>query len=146
MRELNLLEFGRLLAQLSFDVEAAMHRSIKEACKILEEEAKGAIGTYQYGWTPLADSTKKERDRLGYAADKPGLRDGDMRDSIEHTIEGTREAQVGSNDDNLVWFELGTKTQPPRPVLAEAATRKEEEIVEKTAVHVIKAIVPTKVP
>jgi hypothetical protein len=57
-----------------------------------------------------------------------------MRDSIEHTVvmqpfSGT--AYIGSDDDKLLWFELGTDHQPPRVVLAGALFRKIPQIAEQ---------------
>ena len=63
----------------------------------------------------------------------PGLVEGDMRDSIEtHVAED--EAQIGSDDPKLLYFELGTvgpgdHVQPPRSVLGTATIHKEKEIV-----------------
>ena len=40
------------------------------------------------------------------------------------------EAQVGSNDDKLVYFELGTSKQPPRSVLGGAVVEEMDKIIE----------------
>src|ERR1019366_9872514 len=92
----------------------------------VEKAAKEKIGEYQdeagpFGaWSPLADSTKDDRVRKGYPEDEPGLRSGEMRDRIEHTVlPGI--VVIGSDDDHLLWFELGTTKQPPRSVLGGAA-------------------------
>ena len=55
--------------------------------------------------------------------------DGEMRDSIEHNVQ-VPEAHVGSNDDKLVWFELGTSKQPPRSVLGGAVVEEMDRICE----------------
>jgi hypothetical protein len=109
------------------------HEAMKKAAKLVEHEAKGALGRYQdavgpfAAWEELADRTKNERVQLGFTENDPGLRDGTMRDSIGHVV-GHREAVIGSNDENLVWFELGTDKQPPRSVLGAALARKAEEV------------------
>ncbi len=132
----SLAEFGAFLAGMVVKVEHAEHEALEEAAVIVEDEAKRVIGTYDYGWPQLAQSTQDDRAAQGYAANEPGLRTGGMRDSIEHSVAG-HEAQIGSNDDHLVYFELGTSKQPPRPVLAGAAIAKEKEIISAigSAVH-----------
>jgi|GEM_PF-4835298 len=40
------------------------------------------------------------------------------------------EAHIGSDDQNLVYFELGTDKQPPRTVLAGSLIRKTDEVVQ----------------
>jgi hypothetical protein len=125
----SLAAFGTFLAGMAVKIEHAEHSALEGAAKIVETEAKRVIGSYDYGWPQLAQATQDDRVAQGYSANQPGLRRGDMRDSIGHTVAG-HEAQIGSNDDKLVWFEIGTSKQPPRPVLAGAAIQKEKEIVE----------------
>jgi hypothetical protein len=91
-------------------------------------EAKRVIGTYDYGWPQLAQATQDDRISKGYAENEPGLREGDMRDSIEH-VSNSHDATIGSNDQKLVWFEVGTVNQPPRPVLQRALHERHEEVV-----------------
>jgi DNA-directed RNA polymerase subunit H (RpoH/RPB5) len=132
----SLAEFGTFLAGMVVKVDHAEHEALKEAAVIVENEAKRVIGTYDYGWPQLAQSTQDDRVAQGFSANEPGLRSEAMRDSIEHTVVG-HEAQIGSNDDHLVYFELGTSKQPPRSDLAGAAIAKEKEIVAAigSAVH-----------
>lgn len=42
---------------------------------IVEREAKRVIGTYDYDWAPLAESTKDERASLGFPEDEPAFAD-----------------------------------------------------------------------
>ena len=51
-----------------------------------------------------------------------------MRESITHQTEGM-EAVIGSNDQNLVYFEMGTNKQPPRSVLGAAAFETMPEVL-----------------
>jgi hypothetical protein len=119
----------RGMALMPEGIEAGYH----EAGKLIEREAKAEIGTYQLvdtgpfaPWEELHDRTKDDRVKSGYSENEPGLREGDMRDSIGHTV--TAEAvHIGSNDDKLVWFEIGTATQQPRSVLGVAAHRHGKE-------------------
>lgn len=130
---MDLLEFIAHLGGASLRMEAARHEALERAAKLVEDEAKREIGTYQDGagpfaaWAELAESTKDDRVRLGFSEDEPGLRTGEMRDSIDHKVEGN-EAVVGSTSEKMVWFELGTTRQPPRSVLGGALVRKEEEV------------------
>jgi hypothetical protein len=97
---------------------------------LIRDDAKAALGTYEYKWPRLAESTQADRVKKGFPEDEPGLRTGDMRASIEAKIfADERRAFVGSNSDKLVWFELGTKSQPPRPVLMGAAVHNSKEIL-----------------
>jgi hypothetical protein len=116
-----------------------MGRAIERAGKLVEREAKKEIGQYQDGsppfvsWPELADYTKDDRTRLGFTENDPGLRTGQMGADIDTKIFNhgdQHEANIGSDDDELLWFELGTVTQPPRSVLGLAAVRNEEKIRE----------------
>lgn len=142
MREFSLLGFAAFTAGMVATVEHAKHHALEEAAKIVETEAKRVIGTYDYGWTPLAASTLAKK-----AADTPLLETGEMRDSIEHTIDGDT-AYVGSNNDKAVWQELGTVGPhpiPPRSFLVGAAQHKAHEIVKETGHKVVAALKGSKV-
>lgn len=138
MKTLSLMEASVLFGEMAEKVHRAEQHALEHAAKVVVAEAKEAIGTYQdavdpfAAWPELADATKADRVRQGYSENDPGLRSGEMRDSIEHTVKmsdfGSGEAHIGSNDDKLVWFELGTVNQPPRSVLGGAAARKSEEV------------------
>jgi hypothetical protein len=111
---------------------AGIEAGYRAAGKLISDAAKHEIGTRQAGagpfgdWPELADATKQDRIAQGYSENEPGLREGDMRDSIGHTV--TAEAvHIGSDDQKLVWFEMGTPSQPPRSVLGLAMARHGEE-------------------
>lgn len=136
-----MLELGSM-AELALKLgEAALaqhemeRHALEKAARLVEKRAKEKVGEYQeqagpfIAWPELAESTKADRVRQGYTEDDPGLRSGEMRVSIEHTVQGP-EAQVGSHDDKLVWFELGTSKQPPRSVLGGAAVESLPRILE----------------
>jgi HK97 gp10 family phage protein len=128
MTEFSLVEFATLLTELSV-MHDAEHEALEAAAVIVETEAKRVLGTYDYEWPELADATKEDRVHQGFSENEPGLRTGEMRDSIEHTV-FPKEAYVGSNDDHLVYFDIGTSKQPPRPVLLEAFNHKKDEVLE----------------
>ncbi len=116
-----------------------MGHAIERAGKLVENAAKKEIGTYQagaqpfVGWDELAEYTKDDRVKLGFSENEPGLRTGEMGAEIGTKVFNRwdqHEANIGSDDDKLLWFELGTTTQPPRSVLGIAAVRNEEKIRE----------------
>lgn len=117
--------FAAHLLKLQVGVALEAHQGLEKAATAIEKTAKEEVGTYQraigpYGaWPELAESTKKQRVEQGYSENDPGLRSGAMRDSISHHT-SMNEAVVGSDDQHLVWFELGTDKQEPRAVLGPA--------------------------
>lgn len=113
-------------------IETWKLEALEGACKIVEEEAKDVIGTYRYNWPQLAESTQADREHKGYPPNEPLLREGTLRDSIEHTVIPIESAgYVGSNNKIAVYQELGTNSIPPRSFLEGAARAKEGEIYEK---------------
>ncbi len=128
----SLTSFAAHIAGMVGTLEHSIKDAAKEAGEIVEKEAKRVIGTYDYGWAPLAESTLERK-----SADTPLLETGEMRDSIEHTVRikwlGLRYVTyVGSNNQKAVWHELGTPTIPARPFLRGAVDEKIEDIVEAT--------------
>ena len=138
--EFSLLGFVGHLAALVIETDRAEHDALDHAARIIQDEAKASVGTYQpqsgpfAAWAPLAEATKDDRVRRGYAADEPELRDGTLRDSIERTVGGgrglglERVAEVGSNLDIMEFQELGTPNMPPRSILGGAAARKSDDV------------------
>ena len=139
MRELTLPGFATLVGEMALAAHKVSEVAMERAAKVVEKEAKQSLGTYQdesgpfVAWADLADSTKADRVAKGYPEDEPELRDGTLRDSIEHTLTRSRledvEAQIGSNSDIMVFQELGTENMPPRSILGGAAARKEADVV-----------------
>jgi len=117
------------LTALALELEMRKHEALEAGAEIIEKEAKRVIGTYDYGWTELADATKKDRTDKGFSENDPLLRTGEMRESIGHAVHGDT-ASVGSNDDKAVWQELGTSRIPARSFLMGAAVHKEKEVVD----------------
>lgn len=141
-------EFGSIdaflleLAEIVVAVDEAEHHALDHAAAIIQTEAKDSVGTYQgesgpfEAWAPLAAATMEDRERQGFPADEPELRTGELRDSIERSVQpragliGDRTAEVGSNDPVMEYQELGTATIPPRSILGGAAARKSDEVAE----------------
>lgn len=124
---------------------AHLDRALEKAAVKVEKRAKAKIGKYQDtdgmhdAWPELADSTKADRVRKGFTENDPGLRTGDMRDSIEHKTKQL-EAVIGSNSDKLLYFELGTNKQPPRSVLGAALYQEMPEILKIVGGATVKGI------
>lgn len=83
--------FGALAA----DLGSVRHRLSKAVADELEAQgaaieasAKSKFGGYQTGWAPLAESTKAQRQRLGFTPDDPLFRSGGLRDAVHHKVEG----------------------------------------------------------
>ena len=136
---MNLLEGAKLFTGMAQHMLYQQHKALDAAGKILEDAAKDVIGTYDYGWTPLAPSTLAKKN-----ADTPLLETGEMRDSIERTVSPVAfgilprgNVQVGSNNDKAVWQELGTSRIPPRSFLMETARRKGPEAALEVSAEMI---------
>lgn len=138
------------VARATVELDHYEHRAMEQAARIVERRAKAIVGHYQTdtgpfpAWAELADATKAERLALGYTENDPGLRSGGQRDSIGHKV-GYREAAIGSNDEHLVYFELGTERQPPRSVLGAAAHQTEKQVAEIVGSGVVRALVGDEV-
>ena len=130
MREFDLFRFAEFVAHdLPHDVQRARERALEVGAQIIQKEARRVIGTYDYGWEQLAESTQADREKKGYPANEPLLRSGEMRDSIHYQIIAKGHlAEIGSDSDVAVYQELGTSTIPARPFLAGAAVKTEKQI------------------
>lgn len=142
MREFDGLgEFGRFLELLAAEATAEID-ALDKATALLQKKAKDKIGHYQpeagpfLEWAPLAPATLSEKEGLGYSPpDNPLLRTGETRASIQRKFEvsGTGPVHesvglVGSDDDVMVWQELGTRTIPPRSVLGSTAVENADRV------------------
>ncbi len=140
------LELAAKLGETALAQHEMEHHALEKVARVVDKRAKEKIGEYQEqagpfaGWAELADSTKEDRLRQGYTENDPGLRSGEMRDSIEHVVRDG-EAQVGSDDDKMVWFELGTSKQPPRSVLGGAVVEEMDKITEIVGTSAVAALV-----
>lgn len=146
MPDMSLLGFMEHLAHFDHRLHEAKHKGLERVAKIVEAEAKRELGTYQdaagpfVAWAELADSTKDDRVAKGYTPNDPGRRSGEMADGIGHRSD-SEEAVIGSNDDKMVWFELGTEKQPPRSALGGSVIRKEDAIVAVLGGSVVTALI-----
>lgn len=143
---MELLELAAKLGEVALKQHEMEHRALEKAAVVVEKRAKARIGEYQdeagpfIAWPELADFTKEDRLSKGFTENDPGLRTGEMRDSIEHKVEDG-EAHVGSNDEKLAWFELGTVKQPPRSVLGGAVVDEMDKIIGIVGEEAVMALV-----
>lgn len=120
----SLAEGAAFFTGLGLLLEHRNHEALQESAELIRDEAKRVIGTYDYGWPPLADKTVERK-----GADTPLLETGEMRDSIECAVHG-HVAIVGTDDPKAKFHELGTVHVPPRSFLRGAAMAKEHEVKE----------------
>jgi hypothetical protein len=125
--------FAVFCGSLVLEADAHKRKLLDEAAKIIQDEAKRVLGTYDYGWPRLKPSTLERK-----GADTPGIETEEMKESIQRTIVNPDEALVGSELDKALWFELGTVKQEPRSFLVGAARQKEAEIVRRTGAHFVR--------
>lgn len=140
----SLEEAARFLTARLAAIPAAEIAGFEAAATMIEEQAKSELGNYQpaagpfAAWPELADSTKADRSAHGYPENEPLLRDGTLRDSIEHSVDAAG-ASVGSNLDIAVYQELGTSRMPPRSFLGSAAVTKGKEAAAAVGAAVVAA-------
>jgi phage gpG-like protein len=133
MSQFSILGMAKHFAMIQANVEAAEHRALDRASKLILDECKKEIGNYQSaagpfaGWAPLKPETISRKAN----GDTPLLETGEMRDSYERVV-GKGEAHVGSNNKKALYHELGTSKIPPRSVIGIAAVHKEEQIHKET--------------
>ena len=151
MPDISLAGFMGHLAGLDVSLRAETEHALERAARVVEAEAKAEIGHYQgqagpfAAWAELADATKDDRARKGYAENEPLLREGTLRDSIHHAVEVTGategKAVIGSDSEIAVFQELGTQRIPPRSFLGGALVRKSEQVTRILGAGVAKALV-----
>lgn len=133
VKEFSLASFSTHLAEMAVNTILSLNVGLHAAANVIEKDAKEKIGHYQDdsgpfpAWEPLADSTEEEKDRLGYPLNAPLLREGDLRDSIQHEVH-MLEAIVGSKSPIAAYQEFGTDRIPPRPFIGPAAFENKEKI------------------
>jgi phage gpG-like protein len=130
MKEFSLVGLATFVAEAVVEMDHAKHEALEKAAVIVEKGSKEAIGTYEFGWPPLAESTKEDRVNKGFAEDEPLLRTGELRDSIGHSVDGDT-ARVGSELDVALYQEVGTSKIPPRSFLMQSAVHHRDEIVKE---------------
>lgn len=109
-------EFARKLERAAIRARNELDIPTEAVMLSVATEAKAVLGTYAYGWKPLAASTLAHKS----TGDSPLLERGDTRASVEYKAELSptgAEGLVYSNDKVALWQELGTVHIPARSFL-----------------------------
>jgi hypothetical protein len=136
MTQFSLGQFAAHLLTFEADLHVTEDACVEKACRMIEKEAKTAIGTYRFDWPALQPETVARK----ATGDSPLLETGELKNSIEHVSGregGAAVGYVGTNNPLGKYHELGTRTIPPRSFLGEAAMRKEHKIHEMMGKAVI---------
>ena len=146
---------------LSGTTERATAVGVRDASEMLVHEVKEQIGLYLVGSTgpfpptaELSDVTKDDRVRLGFTANDPGFRSGEMQESYGARVGAPGlvvRASVGSDDPRALWFEMGTERggnvwQPARSELGIAAFRHGHRAAEIVGGLVARAVAGRALP
>jgi hypothetical protein len=78
--------FAAHLLTIEADLHVTEEVCVEKACRMIEKEAKAAIGTYKFDWTPLKPETIAHK----AGGDTPLLETGELKESIEHTVQRGR--------------------------------------------------------
>jgi HK97 gp10 family phage protein len=114
-------ELSAFFGKVSKSTDSHINESLDKAGKIIRDEAKRVIGTYDYDWPKLKEETIKRK----LTGDSPLLETGELRASIEsHLDAGAKRVYIGSNNPKARYHELGTSRIPPRSFLMGAAVAK----------------------
>ena len=122
--------FARFCAAFPFEVGVAGMAGRGAVAAFFTKEVKARFGDKAKLQPPLADSTVRERTRLGWSPDDPLLRSGTYRDSNSWGHVTPELTVVGSTDRIAPFHELGGKVQgkpPKRSTLAATASEKNIE-------------------
>ncbi len=131
----------------------ALEVGLEKAAVMVEKQAKAEIGHLQpaagefHAWAELAESTIEDKTAKGYAFNgdyNPLLRTGKLLESIKHHTEEF-EAVIGSDDEVMMWQELGTAKIPPRSVLGMAAVVCGTDIKEILGSHLLQGILQKRI-
>lgn len=120
----------------------AINNGLHEASNLIAADAWKQIGHLQEAvppypaWEELAESTKEQKERLGYGDEgndwQPLLREGNLRDSIGYEVNMPGlYAIVGSKSKIAAFQEFGTSRGiPPRPFIGTAFYKNKEMIAQ----------------
>lgn len=113
----------------------------------LAKNAQDMIGRENSGWQDLAESTIKEKARLGFtgqrSATDPLLRTGVLESSISASADRqglTVKGVVGSDDEVAGYQEVGTSRIPARPFLASSLIEGQQIIEESMGQYLVRVL------
>lgn len=81
--------FGDLASHMwrvAQELRPAIDAELGDQGVAIANKCKAKFGTYGPGWPALAESTKRERVRLGYSPDDPLFRSGDLQSQVTHQV------------------------------------------------------------
>jgi HK97 gp10 family phage protein len=139
VKTFSIFEFLAEIPAIERDLHASGPKIVERACQIVQKKAKAAIGREHEEWAPLAPSTLADKAKHGFATPKPLLRTGELRDSIEYTVNGN-EGCVGTDNKAAPFLEFGTSKMPPRSFLVSSAISSEDKIHRMAAAATIAAL------
>lgn len=117
-------------AMITAEIELIKHGVLESAAKEFLKRAKNAMGTYEYGWPPLAESTIARK----RAGDTPLVETGEMQESGSYEIHADY-VLIGFEDPKMHFHEFGTSHVPPRPVIGGTIDHHGQEIADHMGVH-----------
>jgi hypothetical protein len=124
--------FAAHLLVLAAEGPEVTHHILQDAAEDIADDARERIGHLQKGWAELADSTKADKERQGYAFNSdfnPLLRTGELYASIhaetsgDVAVAGYKDGpKTDKGDDIGEIMERGTRDGhiPARPVMGPA--------------------------
>lgn len=122
----------RAAARVVPELEVAVGETMSAAVVI----AHGKVGEYQPGWPPLSEETERRKmyaDRTrengggGGYMDRPLERSGELKESFYSEQIGLT-GWLKSSKSYIVYSELGTAHEPPRPLLRESVREAMREV------------------
>lgn len=125
----SLLDGAAFFTSAQVKIPHASKAAVTKSARLIRDEAKRVLGTYDYGWVPLQPETIANKAH----GDTPLLETGELRRSIKYSVSGSYmnwTAHVGSDNPKALWHELGTSRIPARSFLAGAAIRMESRVHE----------------
>ena len=135
----NLDAFTKHLDQVTKQYSQRERKALEVIGDAVERKSKENIGHLQQGaggfkpWEPLAESTKKDKERQGYVYNSdynPLYRTGDLRESIHHVVNlGEHKVVIGSDSEIAAYQELGTQHIPARSFLGLALFTEKQKII-----------------
>jgi len=124
------------------NVPSATRKGLRGVGEAVVKGAKKKFGIYQKSvysfpaWAELAPRTL-----LDNPANTPLLRTGKTKESIGFEVNGD-DVVVGSSEPTMIYHELGTSTEPPRPVLGPAMYEARQMIRDIMGKATVLAIAP----
>lgn len=126
----NLLQAAKKFGAIAVEYELLRIGCLEAGGKLFLKRAKAAMGTYEYGWPPLKQSTIDRKKR----GDTPLVETEVMRESGGYTLH-SHSVIVGFADPKILIHEYGTKHIEPRPVVGGTVAHHGKEIAHKIGVR-----------